>query len=71
MSAKMYFLAVLTPPEVNNKVLEWKYYMREHFGCVWPWFLRTLPSSTFWMNEELRNRWKRMFIFSTQQDHSK
>jgi 2'-5' RNA ligase len=55
MSAKMYFLAILTPQEVNAKVLEWKYYMREHFGCVVamrsPAHITLIPP--FWMNEEL------------------
>ena len=53
----MYFLAILTPPEVNHKVLEWKYYMREHFGCV---VAMKSPAhitliSPFWMNEEMEN----------------
>jgi 2'-5' RNA ligase len=51
----MYFLAILTPPEVNKKVLEWKYYMREHYGCVVA--MRSPAHITlvapFWMNEEL------------------
>jgi len=55
MSAKMYFLAILTPQEVNVKVLEWKHYMREHFGCVValrsPAHITLIPP--FWMNEEM------------------
>src|SRR6476659_2370859 len=55
MGSKMYFLAILTPCEVNKKVLEWKYYMREHFGCVVamksPAHITLIPP--FWMNEEL------------------
>ena len=55
MDAKMYFLAILTPPQVNNKVLEWKYYMREHFGCVValrsPAHITMIPP--FWMKQEL------------------
>jgi len=55
MPAKMYFVAILTSPEVNKKVLEWKYYMREHFGCVVamksPAHITLIPP--FWMNEEL------------------
>ena len=55
MAAKMYFLAILTPQEVNARVLEWKYYMREHFGCVVamrsPAHITLIPP--FWMNEEL------------------
>jgi 2'-5' RNA ligase len=57
MNAKMYFLALLAPPEVNAKVLEWKYYMREHFGCVVamrsPAHITLIPP--FWMDEELEN----------------
>jgi 2'-5' RNA ligase len=57
MNAKMYFIAILVPPEVNKKVLEWKYYMREHFGCV---VAMKSPAhitlvSPFWMNEELES----------------
>jgi len=57
MPAKMYFLAILTPTEVNKKVLEWKYYMREHFGCVVamrsPAHITLIPP--FWMSEELES----------------
>jgi 2'-5' RNA ligase len=71
MSAKMYFLAILTPPEVNNKVLEWKYYMREHFGCVVamrsPAHITLIPP--FWMNEELEKSLEEdVHSFSAQQD---
>ena len=56
----MYFLALLTPPEVNSKVLEWKYYMREHFGCVVamrsPAHITLIPP--FWMTEELEEQLK-------------
>jgi 2'-5' RNA ligase len=55
MSARMYFLAILAPHEVNLKVLEWKYYMREHFGCVVamrsPAHITLVPP--FWMDEQL------------------
>jgi 2'-5' RNA ligase len=58
MEAKMYFLAILTPPQVNSKVLEWKYYMREHFGCVValrsPAHITMIPP--FWMDQELENK---------------
>jgi len=57
MDAKMYFLAILTPSQVNSKVLEWKYYMREHFGCVValrsPAHITMIPP--FWMDQELEN----------------
>jgi 2'-5' RNA ligase len=58
MNAKMYFLAILTPPQVNTKVLEWKYYMREHFGCVValrsPAHITMIPP--FWMDQELESK---------------
>jgi len=58
MDAKMYFLAILTPSQVNSKVLEWKYYMREHFGCVValrsPAHITMIPP--FWMDQELENK---------------
>ncbi len=58
MEAKMYFLAILTPPQVNSKVLEWKYYMREHFGCVValhsPAHITMIPP--FWMDQELEGK---------------
>ena len=55
MNAKMYFLGVLAPPEVNEKILQWKYYMRDHFGCVValrsPAHITLIPP--FWMKEEM------------------
>jgi len=60
MQSKMYFLALLTPQEVNSKVLEWKYYMREHFGCVVamrsPAHITLIPP--FWMSEDLEEQLK-------------
>jgi 2'-5' RNA ligase len=51
----MYFLAILTPSQVNSKVLEWKYYVREHFGCMVafrsPAHITIIPP--FWMDQEL------------------
>jgi len=29
----MYFIAILTPDEINRQVLEWKNYMLRHFNC--------------------------------------
>src|SRR3982751_3986990 len=70
MSAKMYFLAILAPHVVNLKVLEWKYYMREHFGCVVamrsPAHITLVPP--FWMDEELEVRLRQdVEDFSSQQ----
>jgi len=29
----LYFVGILAPEEINTKVLKWKQYMLEHFGC--------------------------------------
>ena len=29
----MYFIAILAPREINEKVTQWKKWMKEHFGC--------------------------------------
>jgi 2'-5' RNA ligase len=29
----LYFIAIVTPKEINQQVLQWKYYMRDHFQC--------------------------------------
>jgi len=51
----MYFLGVIAPPEVNDKVLQWKYYMRDHFRCLValrsPAHITLVPP--FWMKEEM------------------
>lgn len=56
--ARMYFIAVAAPSVVNEKVLEWKHYMRDHFGCTVA--LRSPAHITliapFWMNEELEQQ---------------
>lgn len=53
--AKMYFIAVVAPADVNRQVLQWKHYMREHYGCVValksPAHLTLIPP--FWMEEQL------------------
>lgn len=28
-----YYIAIVAPPDINEKVLEWKGYMKEQFGC--------------------------------------
>ena len=51
----MYFIAVVAPPDINMQVLEWKHYMRDHYGCTValrsPAHITLIPP--FWMNEEL------------------
>ncbi len=29
----LYFIAIVTPEEINQQVLEWKHYMLQQFGC--------------------------------------
>jgi 2'-5' RNA ligase len=53
--ARMYFIAAAAPAAINAQVLEWKHYMRDHFGCTValrsPAHVTLIPP--FWMNEEL------------------
>lgn len=55
--AKMYFVAVVAPAEINTQVLQWKHYMRDHYGCTValksPAHITLIPP--FWMNEQLEN----------------
>lgn len=54
-TAKMYFLAVVAPAVINEQVLKWKHYMREHYGCVValksPAHITLVPP--FWMDLSL------------------
>src|SRR6266496_4386150 len=51
--SKMYFIALVAPEEINRQVLEWKNFMKEHYGCVValrsPAHITVIPP--FWMNE--------------------
>jgi 2'-5' RNA ligase len=51
--ANMYFLAIAAPADINKQVLEWKHYMRDHFGCTValrsPAHITLIPP--FWMNK--------------------
>ncbi len=29
----LYFIGILTPPNIDDTVLEWKKYMQRHFNC--------------------------------------
>ena len=55
MNANMYFLAVLAPQEVKDKILQWQQYMRDRYRCVAA--LRSPPHITlippFWMDEKM------------------
>ncbi|MBC7829469.1 MAG: 2'-5' RNA ligase family protein [Chitinophagaceae bacterium] len=56
MSSAMYYIAILAPGEVNEKILQWKHFMRDRFGCI-----AALKSpahitliSPFWMNKDFQ-----------------
>ena len=53
--ARMYFIAIVAPAEVNEQVLKWKQYMQDHFGCTValrsPAHITLIPP--FWMQQEL------------------
>ncbi len=55
--AGMYFLAIVAPADINKQVLEWKHYMRDHFGCAValrsPAHITLIPP--FWMNKDLED----------------
>lgn len=51
----MYYIAVLCPPEINEKILQYKQWMKTYFGCVIalrsPAHITLIPP--FWANDEL------------------
>jgi 2'-5' RNA ligase len=53
----MYFVALVAPPEINLRVLKWKNFFKEHYGCTValksPAHITLIPP--FWMNEEWEN----------------
>lgn len=53
----MYFLAIVTPETINQKVLKWKLWMKEHYNCEValrsPAHITLIPP--FWMKSELEN----------------
>ncbi len=69
-TAKMYFIAVVAPAHVNEQVLQWKHYMRDHYSCTValrsPAHITLIPP--FWMDEVLENDlMNHVNAFSTQQ----
>ena len=54
---RMYYVAVVCPPEIDEKVLQYKHWMRERFGCVAalksPAHLTLI--APFWLEEELEH----------------
>ena len=51
----MYFIALVAPEKINVRVLNWKNFFKEHYGCTValksPAHVTLIPP--FWMNEEL------------------
>ena len=69
-SAKMYFLAIVAPAQINEQVLKWKHYMREHYGCTValksPAHITLVPP--FWMDISLeKNLMNDVDAFAAQQ----
>ena len=56
--AKMYFIAIVAPTEINDDILKWKHLMKERFDCSValrsPAHVTLVPP--FWMNETLENK---------------
>jgi len=52
-TARMYFIALVAPEDINRQALKWKHYMRDHYGCTValrsPAHITLIPP--FWMNE--------------------
>jgi 2'-5' RNA ligase len=53
----MYFVALVAPKDIDQQVLKWKNFFKEHYGCIValksPAHITLIPP--FWMNEELEN----------------
>ena len=62
-SNKMYFIAIVCPPGPDNKILQYKNWMREHFGSVValrsPSHITLIPP--FWLEENKENNLKQAF----------
>jgi 2'-5' RNA ligase len=56
--ANMYFIALVLPTEINDEILKWKLFMRDHFNCLValhsPAHITLVPP--FWMNDNLENK---------------
>ena len=66
----MYFIALVAPEEINEKILKWKHFMKDHFGCVAalksPAHITLVPP--FWMQPGLEpDLEKSIHEFSSQQ----
>jgi 2'-5' RNA ligase len=56
--ARMYFIALVLPREINEEILKWKLFMKDHFKCLValrsPAHITLVPP--FWMNDDLENK---------------
>jgi 2'-5' RNA ligase len=56
--ANMYFIALVLPTKINDEILKWKMFMRDHFNCLValrsPAHITLVPP--FWMNDSLENK---------------
>lgn len=54
----MYYIAIVAPDEINQEVLKWKNYFKDHFDCgvalKSPAHITLIPP--FWMQEDLENQ---------------
>lgn len=53
----MYYIAIIAPEEINQEVLKWKNYFKDHFECTValksPAHITLIPP--FWMKDDLEN----------------
>ena len=70
-NAKMYFLAIVAPEAINEQVLEWKHYMRDHYSCTValrsPAHITLIPP--FWMDASLEDELQHDAAAFSQQHH--
>jgi 2'-5' RNA ligase len=57
MSNAMYYIALVAPEAINDKVIQWKHFMRDRFGCIValksPAHITLI--SPFWMNTDMQS----------------
>ena len=53
----MYFIALVLPMNINDEILKWKLFMKDHFNCLValrsPAHITLVPP--FWMNDNLES----------------
>jgi len=54
----MYFIALVLPANINDEILKWKLFMKDHFNCLValrsPAHITLVPP--FWMNDNLESK---------------